>query len=645
MHSEYDENLRQNTFFNELVKNHSDIITKVAEDNWVICIPRSGTLESTDIDINIVLDHVLIPSDDGLVGTFQIFSTLSKKQLHIKQNEILLGDCQFFSNVVNILFKETFYEKKGSKYTVWCIDKPFFLDHLHSPSNLQVLETLPDCIDFLWVESLDQDILQQIQNLCLKFTESNPNYEWEHIQTQKDLIGSLYSRCLQKSLRINNIREKGANSDQYLEKIKLAVETYMQYCLYKKIIFGINTFYVQSDVYLNKIINRAQDVSDENLEIEPSYNAILSRAKSELGKLNNSVTILDKVNCLDRTFNTLCSCNNGNSITSDDLLQMFVSLILKLHTYNWISTLNFIRDFKFCTSTFTDHVNYLLTTLEAAIEYIKGNHFFNLCKMASYYISNESNIFHFVRMGNLIALKELFENSENNDLRIKLCHPLCLCDECEKITKDILIDKEIKNEKKQTLLTYATIHEKTEIVEYLLNKDLNVNWQDIFGKTALHYASERGYQDILLLLLSVETIDINIQDNKGNTPLHIATGRAQDNCVKALIYSSPHLNTNVHNNYGEIPLIIAAKEGYLSIVQILLENCGVPPSDSDIQSTIQNSHNYFIKNYIEQFCIEKLLLSFQYQDIESEPEDNNKSVETNCSHDAEIQVNLKKLIF
>ncbi|KAL3274237.1 hypothetical protein HHI36_015648 [Cryptolaemus montrouzieri] len=641
MFAEYDENIRENTFFKEINENHSDIIKKAAEDNWIVCVPRSGTVETNELDINIILDQVLIPNEDGILKSYQTYSTLSKKQLKVRKNQIIIEDCQFSSDKINILFRETFYEKKDSKYTVWCIEKPLFLEHpFCCQDEVLVLESLPDCIDFLWVESLGQDVLQQIQNLCLRFIETSSNYEWEHIQTQKDLIGSLYSRCLQKALRNNNIREKAADNEQFLEKLKLAVETYMQYCLGKKIIFGINTFLVQSDIYLNKIIKNSEDVSDKSLGISSSSNEVMLCAKYHLSKLNNSVTILDKVNLLDRTFNTLCS-NNGKVVTSDDLLQMFIWLILRVRIYNWVSNLHFIKEFKFCTSTFTEHVDYLLATFEAAIEYIKSSHFLEISRKG-FDCPKENRIFYYVRTGDLVTLKTLFESSENNDLIKKLCHPLCLCSKCEEISKSVLIDKQIRNERDQSLLIYATIYEQTEIVEYLLNNDVNVNCQDCLGKSALHYACEKGYQDIILLLVSNEIVDVNIQDNHGESPLHVATSRCHDNCVKALIYSSGNLDTNLRNNSNEMPLHLAAKAGYLPIVQILLENSTTNLSDMDIRSVLNICHNFSIKNYIEQFSIKKVLPTFAYGENKMVFEENS-SVQTVFGIKPRTDDDLKKI--
>ncbi|XP_044759571.1 ankyrin repeat domain-containing protein 27-like [Coccinella septempunctata] len=292
MNSDYDENLRENIFFMEILEHHSDIIKKAAKEHWIICIPRSGTLESTEIDIDVILDQVLVPEEDGILKISQSCSTLSKKKLQVQKNKIIIEDFQFSLDIINILFKETFYDGKNSSYVVWCVDKPLFLDHPCCTSGTQVLESLPDCIDFLWVESSGQEVLQQIQNLCIKFIETTPNYELEYVQTQKDLIGSLYSRCLQKTLRNPTLRDTAMKNDQFLEKLKLAVETYMQYCLGKKIIFGISTFMVDADTLITKIIKNTEGVKDKYLGISLNNDEGLSYANCELRMLKNLLSLI-----------------------------------------------------------------------------------------------------------------------------------------------------------------------------------------------------------------------------------------------------------------------------------------------------------------------------------------------------------------
>ena len=52
-----------------------------------------------------------------------------------------------------------------------------------------------------------------------------------------------------------------------------------------------------------------------------------------------------------------------------------------------------------------------------------------------------------------------------------------------------------------------------EICYLLIEKDININIQDIYQKTSLHYSCEKGYYSICNLLIQ-KGIDLNIEDNE-----------------------------------------------------------------------------------------------------------------------------------
>ncbi len=57
----------------------------------------------------------------------------------------------------------------------------------------------------------------------------------------------------------------------------------------------------------------------------------------------------------------------------------------------------------------------------------------------------------------------------------------------------------------------------------LQHKNIEINHQDGFGRTALNWASYFGYKDIVKILLQDERIEINQQDKDGKTALMWAT--------------------------------------------------------------------------------------------------------------------------
>ena len=157
------------------------------------------------------------------------------------------------------------------------------------------------------------------------------------------------------------------------------------------------------------------------------------------------------------------------------------------------------------------------------------------------------------------------------------------------------------------------------IVQIFLKKGgIDVNKRDAEGNTPLYYACQKGYRDIVSLLLDNEAIrlldnrrtdaalflieqgaDTEIADNTGhkaidyatahglrdvlerlsaegttdahgNTPLHQAAFNGQSEIVRSLLSVFPDM-TDAANDEGETPLIIACMKGNLAVTKLLLD--------------------------------------------------------------------------
>ena len=71
------------------------------------------------------------------------------------------------------------------------------------------------------------------------------------------------------------------------------------------------------------------------------------------------------------------------------------------------------------------------------------------------------------------------------------------------------------------------------------------------------------------MFLAQTKIETNIQDNKGNTPLHIAVRGSKAALVQSLLNKKGTM-VDFSNKEGFTPLILAAKEGFIGIVKLLL---------------------------------------------------------------------------
>ena len=95
-------------------------------------------------------------------------------------------------------------------------------------------------------------------------------------------------------------------------------------------------------------------------------------------------------------------------------------------------------------------------------------------------------------------------------------------------------------------------------VASLISGGADVNGQDLFGRTALHYAAVLDSSEMLELLLA-KGATANGQDSNGNTPLHRAVKEHSAKCVEVLLAkaASLHLHLHLTNEDGFIPLDLA----------------------------------------------------------------------------------------
>lgn len=122
-------------------------------------------------------------------------------------------------------------------------------------------------------------------------------------------------------------------------------------------------------------------------------------------------------------------------------------------------------------------------------------------------------------------------------------------------------------------------------VEKLINEGENVDVKDSLAYTPLHLACIKGNLEIVELLVS-KGADINARNDPrmGDTPLTLATEKGHWQIVKFLI--SKNADVNAYCLCSGTALHIAAKEGYVGLCKILLEN------GAKVNSTIGHIDEY-----------------------------------------------------
>jgi ankyrin repeat protein len=102
------------------------------------------------------------------------------------------------------------------------------------------------------------------------------------------------------------------------------------------------------------------------------------------------------------------------------------------------------------------------------------------------------------------------------------------------------IDLNIKNNIGFTLIHNASL--EIETLEILINAKVNVNMQDKFGRTSLHWAESRGDIDVCKILLDAGA-DVNIQEmENGQTALHSAIWKKDIKIAQMLLNAGAVVN-------------------------------------------------------------------------------------------------------
>ncbi|KAG6960257.1 hypothetical protein JG687_00008345 [Phytophthora cactorum] len=101
----------------------------------------------------------------------------------------------------------------------------------------------------------------------------------------------------------------------------------------------------------------------------------------------------------------------------------------------------------------------------------------------------------------------------------------------------------------------------------LLKAGADIELADREGFTPLHWASVRGYLEIVAQLVEVSRADVNRQDAMGWTPLHIACFKGFPDLVEYLLVR--HARFDVEDCYGFTPMTFARFAENMDVVKSL----------------------------------------------------------------------------
>ncbi|XP_054394229.2 ankyrin repeat domain-containing protein 27 isoform X5 [Pongo abelii] len=432
-----------------------------------------------------------------------------------------------------------------------------------------------------------------------------------------------------------------AKQEAQMNLMKQAVEIYVHHEIYDLIFKYVGTMEASEDAAFNKITRSLQDLQQKDIGVKPEFSFNIPRAKRELAQLNKCTSPQQKLVCLRKVVQLITQSPsqrvNLETMCADDLLSVLLYLLVKTEIPNWMANLSYIKNFRFSSSA-KDELGYCLTSFEAAIEYIRqgslsakppesegfGDRLFLKQRMSllSQMTSSPTDcLFKHIASGNQKEVERLLSQEDHDkDAVQKMCHPLCFCDDCEKLVSGRLNDPSVvtpfsRDDRGHTPLHVAALCGQASLIDLLVSKGAVVNATDYHGATPLHLACQKGYQSVTLLLLHYKA-SAEVQDNNGNTPLHLACTYGHEDCVKALVYYNVEsCRLDIGNEKGDTPLHIAARWGYQAIIETLLQNGASPEIQNRLKETpLKCALNSKILSVMEAYH-----LSFERRQKSSEP--------------------------
>ncbi|KAK3088028.1 hypothetical protein FSP39_013681 [Pinctada imbricata] len=203
------------------------------------------------------------------------------------------------------------------------------------------------------------------------------------------------------------------------------------------------------------------------------------------------------------------------------------------------------------------------------------------------------------------------KKADVNTPAIKYMHPLHLAAKAGDLNCVRLLVKhkariDSLNEDMATPLHIAAANDHLDVVEYLVKKKAPLDKKDKDNYTPLLMAAYTGRAEIVNLLLK-KGADRSALDKNDKSALYLAAEEDQTEALKVMLsYNEMKKMLEVGDRYDNHPLHIAAQEGYLGCVKILLENgASMESKNEEEQTPIHLAAKHGRTNVVKEFVKRK----------------------------------------
>ncbi|XP_021373839.1 ankyrin repeat domain-containing protein 27-like isoform X2 [Mizuhopecten yessoensis] len=634
----YDEDIYDNPFFVTLTTKFTDVYEEATSKRWTLCVPKyASVVKEPSFSREDITEHVVLQLQDG----GEEFKSFSNKKLTISNGNVnVLPTDTEPTKTVPILFEEIFYNNNNESFRVLCINCLLNRSGVESGSDQKEKITkrpasFDDCKEILFGHPGGKKTEDTLSRLLESFSLSYTRLRGESFRSLVDAANAQFTKSMQTVLKDTNVRRSAQHSQSDMDNLKVAVETYIMHALHRHLFQTLTACVSSADSEVNKMVRNSTEVKPRDLGIRSEFVRNIVSAKKELVRINKFSTPMGRLSCLKRVVTNLSkplSQNNGETndpliMSTDDFLPILILLVVKSEIPNWTANLMYMKYFHFSKTSEDDEYAFYLTTVEAALQHIRSgclkeeaikayriteSEFPDQKTVVGRQLSGGTSIvdkfFQYVQYGDETAVTQMLRRPRDSQdqVSLKLCHPLCSCDKCAKLTAQHRTDVNLvtaytRDDRGYTALHIASLNGQAHLIDLLIKNGALVNASDYLSYTPLHLACQKGHQNIILLLVHFNA-DCTQTDGEGNTPLHLCVDSGHEDCVKAMVFleqAKTKLDINAQNVRGDTAIHLAAKWGYENIVSILLEN--------DAQPSLRNRKKQTPFNIAQSSKVQELL--------------------------------------
>lgn len=155
-----------------------------------------------------------------------------------------------------------------------------------------------------------------------------------------------------------------------------------------------------------------------------------------------------------------------------------------------------------------------------------------------------------------VCLVDLEDCGKNGSTSLQLAVNEDRIDVVKMLVEDYCVKVDNPGGKDRTPLMISAFLTNKEITQYLIDHGANVNWEDSYGRTALHFLAKDNYPDVTDLLLK-NGADIQIRSTHDHSsPLDIAVNNGAIDNVLLLLAEATRLNLDYSYYHSAIDYVV-----------------------------------------------------------------------------------------